>query len=263
MRRLLSLFISVIVMVALTGCTGSSNEEKDQLARIQEAGKIVIGTEGTWAPWTYHDTTGKLTGYDVEVMRAIAEKLGVEAEFKEGCWDGLLQGVGTRFDLIANGVDVTEERQGAYDFTIPYAYNRTVLVVAEGNDEIKDFTDLKGKVAANSIGSTYELLATEYGATTEGVENLADCMQMLMDGRIDFFLNSESSVQDYFLERPDATVKIVNKTEDALSIAFPLPKGDDSKTLREAINKAIQELAEDGTLTRLSEQFFHGSDISK
>ena len=83
----------------------------DQLAQIKERGTITIAMEGTWAPWTYHDESDNLVGYDVEVGTLIAEKLGVEPEFVEGEWDGLLAGLDAgRYDIMVNGVDITEER---------------------------------------------------------------------------------------------------------------------------------------------------------
>lgn len=98
--------------------------ENDALAAIRERGQLIVGTEGTWSPWTYHDESDTLTGYDVEVARRIGESLGVETVFVEGEWDGLLAGMDAgRYDLVINGVEITDERAEKYDFSDPYAYN--------------------------------------------------------------------------------------------------------------------------------------------
>jgi len=166
-KRIIGLLMAFTLAnsMILAGCGAKTEQTGDHLERIQKSGKIIIAMEGQWAPWTYHDESGELVGFDTEVGKAIAKKLGVEAEFVEGEWDGLFTGLdGNRYDAIINGVEITEERQGKYDFTTPYAYIKTALVVADGNDEIKSFDDLNGKKTSNSLGSTYADMAAEKGA---------------------------------------------------------------------------------------------------
>ena len=235
----------------------------DLLSEIKNKGKIVFAMEGQWAPWTYHDDSGELTGYDTEVGRAIAEKLGVEAEFIEGEWDGLFAGLdGGRYDAIINGVEITDERKEKYDFTTPYAYIRTALVVSDDNQDIRSLDDLKGRKTSNSLGSTYADLAAEYGAEVQNVDTLSETIDMLTSGRVDATLNAEVSFYDYLSEHPDAPIKIVALTEEASEVSIPLRKGDETAALRDAVNEAINELSADGTLSDLSKKYF-GSDISK
>jgi len=238
-----------------------SSSVADLLTQIQERGEIIVATEGNWAPWTYHDENDNLTGYDIEVARLIAEKLGVTASFVEGEWDGLLAGLsGGRYDMMANGVDITPERQETYEFSIPYAYNRTAVIVRAEDDSIHSLEDLAGKHTANTISSTYTQLAEEYGAEVTGVDDLNQTMELLLAGRIDATLNSEVTFYDYLRVRPDAPLKVAVLTDDATQAAFPVPKGEIA--LAEAVSEAVEELREDGTLSELSIQFF-GSDISR
>jgi len=247
----------------LVGCGASGSSTDDQLSQIQANGKIVFAMEGQWSPWTYHDESGDLVGYDTEVGKAIADKLGVEAEFVEGEWDGLFTGLDTgRYDAIINGVEITDERSEKYDFSTPYAYVRTALCVSKDNEDITSFDDLAGKKTSNSLGSTYADLAAELGASVENVDTLSETIDMVMSGRVDATLNAEDSFADYFSQHPDADIKIVALSDDASQVAIPLRKGDDSASLREAIDKALEELAADGTLTELSEKYF-GNDISQ
>ena len=234
----------------------------DQLAQIKERGTITIAMEGTWAPWTYHDESDNLVGYDVEVGTLIAEKLGVEPEFVEGEWDGLLAGLDAgRYDIMVNGVDITEERAEKYDFSEPYAYNRTAVITKGDNDTINTLEDLNGKKTANTISSTYAQLAEQYGAEVTGVDDLNQTFELLNSGRIDATLNAEVTFYDYTKEHPDANVKIAVLTQDANEVAIPLRKGEESATLSEAINAAIDELRASGQLKELSEKYF-GTDIS-
>ena len=143
------------------GENGNVGETGDLLSEIQNRGYITVAMEGTWAPWTYHDEEGELVGFDVEVAAAVAEELGVEVRYEEGEWDGLLAGVESgRYDIMVNGVGYTEERAQAYDFSEPYCYNKTALIVRSDNDEISSLEDLEGKTTCNSANSTY-LRSTE------------------------------------------------------------------------------------------------------
>ena len=240
----------------------SDTASGDLLEQIKERGTITIAMEGTWAPWTYHDENDNLVGYDVEVGTLIAEKLGVQPQFIEGEWDGLLAGLDAgRYDIMVNGVDVTPERSEKYDFSEPYAYNRTAVITKEDNDSIHSLEDLKGKKTANTISSTYAQLAEQYGATVTGVDDLNQTFELLNSGRIDATLNAEVTFYDYTKEHPDANVKIAVLTDDANEVAIPMRKGDETASLREAINAAIDELRASGQLKELSEKYF-STDIS-
>ena len=249
---------------AAESAAGSTAEAAsgDLLSEIQAKGTITVAMEGTWAPWTYHDENDNLVGYDVEVATEIAKKLGVEPQFVEGEWDGLLAGLDAgRYDIMVNGVDITPERAEKYDFSTPYAFNRTAVITKADDDSINTLEDLKGKKTANTISSTYAELAEQYGATVTGVDDLNQTFELLLSGRIDATLNAEMTFYDYTKEHPDANVKIAVLTDDANQIAIPMRKGDETAALRTAIDAAIDELRADSTLKALSEKCA-GRDIS-
>lgn len=272
-------FISLLAVlgaagvVQLSGCSASSSTAADAssaagpapvdlLEVIQTRGTLVVATEGAWSPWTYHDESDKLVGYDVEVATALAEKLGVKAEFVEGAWDGLFAGLDSgRYDIVCNGVELTEERALTYDFTVPYGYIHTALAVRSDNTDITTFEDLAGKTTANSIASTYMTLAESYGAEVLGIDTLDETIQMLVAGRVDATLNADVSFYDYLNVHPEADFKIVALTEDASQVCIPVRKGEETATLLAALNEAIEELRADGTLAEISQRYF-GTDIS-
>lgn len=270
-NRIAACLLSLVLLgtAVLAGCSSQSNNQAtgaasgDLLAQIQEKGEIVIAMEGTWAPWTYHDESDELVGYDVEVGKAIAEKLGVTATFVEGEWDGLLAGLDAgRYDIMVNGVGITPDRQEKYDFTTPYAYNRTAVIVRGDYDEISSMEDLNGKKTANTISSTYAEQAEAYGATVTGVDDLNQTIELLLAGRIDATLNAEVVFADYQKAHPEANIKIAAYSDDVERVAIPVRKSADTATLLAAINQALAELDADGTLTELSVKYF-GTDISK
>ena len=267
-------FISLMGVMAaagvlgLTGCSSkdtasstASSAPLNKLDSIQKSGKLVVALEGAWQPWSYHDSSDTLVGYDVEVSRAIAEKLGVEPEYVESDWDSLFAGLDAgRYDMVCNGVEVTEERAKTYAFTTPYGYIHTALAVRKDNEDIHSFEDLKGKTTANSLASTYMELAESYGATVQGIDTLEETIQLLTAGRIDATLNADVSFYDYLNVHPDADFKLVAQTAEASHVAIPVLKSEDTAYL-DALNTAIEDLRADGTLKTLSEKYF-GQDIS-
>lgn len=261
-RRCLAAAAALVLCLALlSGCGGE--KKGDLLAEIQEKGEIVVAMEGTWAPWTYVDENGDLVGYDVEVARAISEKLGVEASFTTGEWDGLLAGLDAgRYDIMVNGVNVTPDRAEKYDFSVPYAYDRMAVIVKGDNDSITKMEDLSGKKTANTISSTYAETARSYGAEITGVDDLAATFELLYSGRIDATLNAEVTYYDYMTQHPEADLKIACLADEADSVAIPMRKGEETKALREAVDQALGELGSDGTLSELAVKYF-GTDISK
>ena len=279
MKRLVSAFLAGAMALSLAACGGAaststvassasasgsaaaSETAASDLDYIKEKGKMVIGYT-VYEPMNYTDADGNFTGFDTELATAVCEKLGVEPEYVESDWDSLFAGLDAgRYDIVCNGVEVTDERAKTYDFTEPYGYIHTALAVRKDNDEITSFEDLKGKTTANSLASTYMELAESYGATVQGIDTLEETIQLLTAGRIDATLNADVSFYDYLNVHPDADFKLVAQTEDASHVAIPLRKGDASATLLDAINTAIEELRADGTLKELSEKYF-GQDIS-
>ena len=263
MKKFMKIILSLIMTVSLAGCSSSDNNsaDKDQLARIKAAGKIVIATEGDWAPWTYHEDSGTLTGMDVELGRLIAEKLGVEAVFEETDFTSILAGVdSTRFDIACNGVGYTDERALKYNFSDPYIYTSKVLIVRESNTDIHSFADLAGKTTANSIGSTYAKIAEDNGATVVTADKFADTISLLIDGRVDATINSKMTFNDYMAAHPNEAIKYVDQTYGD-RVCIPIRQGEDSQSLHDAINDILKELRDNGTLSQLSLKFF-GADYT-
>ena len=255
--RKLLLMVCILAVAALIMNVAAA----DRLAQIKENGKLVIGTEGDWSPWTYHDEkSGDLVGLDVEIGSLIDVGLGVEAEFAETAWDSILAGVESgRFDIACNGVGYTEARAEKYDFSTPYVYTHKVLVTKGDNEEIKSVEDLAGKKTANSASSTYAALAESYGAVNTPVDTLGETIALLIQGRVDATINAQVSIEDYLKEHPDAEIKIV-EVMPGDPVAYPVKKGETD--LINAINEILDEARKDGRLAEISMKYF-GLDLTK
>ena len=235
----------------------------DDLAAIQKAGTIRIGTEGTYAPFSFHQASdNQLVGFDVEIGRAVAAKLGVKAEFVEGKWDGLIAGLNVnRYVAVINQVGISAERQGKYDFSKPYIASAAALIVRDDNNSIKSFADLKGKKSANSISSNFGQLAGRQGAEVVAVQGFNDAIALLLAGRVDATVNDYLSYLDFKKQQPQAKVKVVARDDSAEfgRSGILLRKGQ--APLKTAVDKALDAIIADGTYKQISERYF-GEDLS-
>lgn len=235
--------------------------DKDLLAKVKDEGKLVIGTEGTYAPFTFHDPSGKLTGFDVELAEEVAKRLGVKAEFKETQWDAIFAGLDAkRFDMIANQVGIRPDRQEKYDFSDPYITSAAVLIASKDNDKVKSFEDMKGLNSAQSLTSNYADIAKKNGANIVGVDGFQQAVELLAQKRVDVTVNDKIAFLDYMKQKPDAPIKIVATADDASTSGFMFRKKND--TLVDAVNKALKEMIDDGTYKKISEKWF-GVDVLK
>ncbi|AKO37363.1 amino acid ABC transporter substrate-binding protein [[Haemophilus] ducreyi] len=239
----------------------NSLASNDLLSRIDAKGTISVATEGTYPPFTYHDQTGKLTGYDVEVTRAITEKLGVKVDFKETQWDAMLAGLKAgRFDLVANQVALsTPERQAMFDLSDAYSWSGAALVVRADNRHVKQPADVQGIKVAQSLSSNYGELAVKNGAKVISVDGMAQALLLIQQQRVEATFNNYLALLDYFNKNPTSSLKIIWQDSEQLGAGLVVNKGNQAALAK--INQAIMALHQDGTFKRLGEQFF-GKDIS-
>lgn len=274
--------LAAVAALALAGCsTGGGNSpasgdapsggqsasaadatsEEDALAALQASGVLKVGTEGTYAPFTFHDPqTSELTGYDVEVITAVAEKLGVKPEFSEVKWDGIFAGLESkRYDVIANQVAVTPEREAIYEFSTPYAVSTPVVIVKSDNTDITTVEDVTGKQSAQSVTSNWAELATNAGATVVGVDGFTEAVAAVRDGRVATTFNDNLAALEYFKTTGDKSVKVAlevpgERSEQALAAR-------QGSGLAAVLTTAIEELRAEGVLESIGKKYFD-ADIS-
>jgi cystine transport system substrate-binding protein len=231
------------------------------LDAIKAAGVLKIGTEGTYAPFTFHDASGKLVGFDVEIGEEIAKRMGVEPQFLEGKWDGLIAGLDAqRYDAVINQVGITEERKAKFAFSEPYVASKAALIVREDEDTIKGFGDLAGKKAAQSLTSNYGKMAEKAGAEIVATEGFDQSIALVVQRRADATINDSLSFLDFKKKQPAAPVKIAATEEQAAYSGVIMRQGDPD--LVAAVNEALKAIKSDGTYQRIADKYF-GQDVSQ
>ncbi|MGP9783264.1 polar amino acid ABC transporter substrate-binding protein [Arthrobacter sp. MYb211] len=261
------LAITAVLALALSACGASSTDsasspaaDENLLQHVKDSGVLTVGTEGTYRPFSFHEGD-QLTGFDVEVIEAVGDQLGVEVEFQETQWDGIFAGLEAgRFDVIANQVNVTPERVEKYLLSEPYNFSSGVIVTKSENTDITSFDSLDGKTTAQSLTSSFHDDAKDAGAKIQAVEGWAQAVTLLKQGRVDATVNDKLTFLDSQTTNPDDSIKIAAESEEKSETVVALKK--DQTELRDAINTALEELSADGTLTKISEKYF-GEDITK
>ncbi|MGE9808718.1 MULTISPECIES: transporter substrate-binding domain-containing protein [unclassified Janibacter] len=260
--RLTAIATAALLTSVLAAC-GSSDDDgaaTSELAAVKEAGVLKVGTEGTYAPFTFHDSkTNELTGYDVEVAKAIGKELGVEVEFSETPWDAIFAGLTSkRFDIVVNQVTKNEERAGLYGLSQTYTWSEGVIATRSDDDSINSLADLKGKKSAQSITSNWAQVAKDAGANVQSVEGLTQAVTLLKQKRVDATVNDSLAILDYQKSTGDDSIKVAAKTGDISEQVVATRKDSD---LVAAIDEALTTLTKDGTLATISKTYFD-SDVT-
>ena len=256
-----SLASSLAAVLAAAALLLGGAARADDLDAIRAAKTLRIGTEGTYAPFSFHDASGALVGFDVEIGRKVAEKLGVAAQFLEGKWDGLIAGLDAkRYDVVINQVGVTQERQAKFDFSEPYIRSRAVLITRADNAAITSFASLKGKKSAQSLSSSFARQATEAGAELVGTDGFDQSIQLVITGRADATVNDNLSFLDFHKQKPNAPVKVAAQKDDAEVSAILLRKNNPA--LKAALDTALAAIKADGSYAAIAQKYF-GADVSR
>ena len=248
-RRAGVLAVVLTIVAVLAGACGAKSNT-DALS----SGVLRVGTEGTYAPFSYHDpSNGQLSGYDVDVARAVGDKLGVKVEFVETPWDSIFAALeANRFDVVANQVTITPARQDKYDMSAPYAVGEGVIVTRADDNAITSLADLKGKTAAQSMTSNWAQIARDAGAKVEAVEGFTQAIKLLNQDRVDAVVNDSIAVYAYLAETGDTSVKIAAQAGQKSEQGFAARK---NSGLLAPLNRALDELRSDGTLADISQHY--------
>ncbi|MBR5965792.1 MAG: transporter substrate-binding domain-containing protein [Treponema sp.] len=260
MKRIAS-FLLGIVCFSLSACYKPAS--KDLLDQVKIRGELVIAMEGVWEPWNYHDEHGELVGFDVDVAKEICKRMGLKAKFLEFEWERVLPALEKHeCDIVVSGVEVTSDRRANFYFSKPYAFEKTVLIVKKTTDDIKSFDDLRGRTSANSLNSTYDNLAKQYGAIPIAVDTFDETINLLLENRADSTINSILVYYNYMKNNSNVPIKVAAESDNKCQIAIPCRRETENLSLMLEINKALDSMMADGTLSQLSMKYFE-QDVTK
>ncbi|USX16923.1 transporter substrate-binding domain-containing protein [Oxalobacteraceae bacterium OTU3CAMAD1] len=235
----------------------------DLLATVKARGTLKVALEGTYPPFNYKDQkTGQLAGYDVDVARLLAAKLGVKVEFVSSEWASILAGLSAnKYDVIISQVGINPKREQAFDFSTPYIYSMPQLIVRKDEKAVyTSLADLKGKKLGVGQGSVYEQQAKAVpGIDVRSYAAAPDTMSDLASGRLDAALN-DSLMSAYLLKISKLPIKAGARVGAVERMGIPFHKGNPE--FKAALNKALADVAADGSLKAISIKWF-GTDVSK
>jgi polar amino acid transport system substrate-binding protein len=225
------------------------------LEEIKARGKIIIGTDATYPPMEFHDEKGEIVGFDIDLGRAIARELGVEAEFVDTAWDGIFPALDAKkFDIIMSSTSITEERLKSKAMSDPYYVTSQAIAVKKGNTTIKGPEDLVGKVVAVQIGTTGDLAVSEIeGVEVKRFDTIDKAYMEVMNGRADAVVNDLSEVSYRMKILPDMEiVATFREGEEKYGVTMRQEDTD----LLEAINQTLKKLKDSGEYDEIYKKWF-------
>ncbi len=248
--------------VTLTACGSNSSSSKSSDLGLQKSGTLTIGLEGTFQPYSYRKD-GKLTGFEVDLGKAIAKKLGLKAKFVPTKFDSLIAGLDVdKYDVVINDIAETAQRKQKYLFSTPYIYSKSQLAVKK-NSSINKITDIKGKKVAQTTTSNNATDAKRLGATVTPTDSFQQSIELVEQGRAAGTINSRESFYAYLKQNPKANIKLINSGDQIAVQKIGAIVTKEHPKLQKQISKAIQELRKDGTLKKLSNKYFGGNVTDK
>lgn len=266
MKKILAIcMLLVMSMAVLAGCGG------DNAAKQNGTKKVIVGLDDNFPPMGFKDENNEIVGFDIDLAKEASTRLGREVEFKAIDWSSkeaeLKSG---RVDILWNGLDITDKRKENMLFSEPYMDNRQIIFVAKGNPlNIKDEASLAGKtIGTQSAGTTEEYIdaTPEFKKSLKEVKTYADYISAFMDlenGRIEAVVADEIVGRYYLSKHPEQleAVDVAVGPVSCFGIAFRKDSEKDT-ALRNEVQKVLDEMKADGTLAKISEQWF-AKDITK
>lgn len=241
----------------------STTEDTTSLSYIQDKGTLVLGLDDQLPPMGFLDESGTIIGFDIDVAAKVCEKLGVELVTQSINWDSKQMELDTKnIDCIWNGLSWSEDRAEAMSLSIPYLENHMVLVVPT-DSSYQTMDDLSGKNIALQTGSTAQEAydaepKLKDNTTMVGMDNNMSCLLDVESGASDAALMDET-VANYLIQTGGKNLRVMDDFLYAENYVIGFRKGETQLT--EAVNNALVELKEDGTLAEISTKWF-GSDIT-
>jgi len=256
-KRTILMLVIALCLITL-GC--AQEKKVTEKYKLVKPGTLTVGMDATYPPFEYiNETTKKFEGFDVDLMKAVAQKLGLKVEFKNVAWEGIIPGLlAHKYDCICSAMTITKERAKEVDFSRPYFVASQVIVVRANDNRIHGVKDLAGKVVGVQMGTTGEFFAEKL--IKQGIKfklrlykTTPDALMDLKDGRLDAVI-IDNGIAMWMAKKCPEDYKVIEQrlTHEYYGIAV----AKDNPQLLKAINKALLEIFKDGTYTKIYEKWF-------
>lgn len=260
LRLLIMAFLVVSISALLIACGGGGSDEtasegNSDASSGGEITKLVVGTDATYAPMEYMDENGEIVGIDIDIVKAIAEELGIEVEFKNIGWEPLFPAVDNgEVDFAVSSITITEEREESFDFTDPYYVANQLILVPEDSD-ITSFADLEDKKVSAQINTTGHIVVKELlGETSTNIvaaETMPLAISEMINGNADASVGDNSTVNEYIKNNPNVEVKTIEDDSFEKEYYGLMVKKGNTEVL-ELLNEGIQKIKENGKLAEIT-----------
>ena len=259
-KIILSIFMSAIILMSL-GCSekNSAGTEDNSLQKVKDAGKLVLGLDDTFAPMGFRDDSGEIVGFDIDLAKEVASRIGVELEIKPIDWSSSILSLNKGdIDVLWNGVTINESRKAQINFSKPYLNNRLIIVKPKDRNDINAKEDLAGKVLGVQVGSNDEALQSDpISKEAKEIRKYDVNVNAFLDlraKRIDAVIIDEVAAQYYISEEKVDFVVVENSplTEEFYGIGF---RKTDVELLTE-VDRILDEMKADGKSAEISQKWF-------
>lgn len=267
MRKLSKKLLGILMIFTLTasifvGCKSNADTSKKAtlLDEVKKAEKMRVGLMGTYPPYNFLNEKNEVDGFDADIAKEVAKRIGIKAEFITSEWSGMIAGLEKgKFDVVISQMTITEERKKSMDFSQPYIKNTVNVIISEGNNDIKSIEDFKGKKIGVGLGTNDEKYLKEVAMPKVGnfeVVTYNDVITTLLDlntGRIDATVNNLFAIKPQ-IEKSNLKIKAVGDPikEDFAGIA--IRKGNEE--FLAALDKALEDIKKDGTYKAIFMKWF-------
>jgi ABC-type amino acid transport substrate-binding protein len=249
------LVLVLVVLGSVAMFMASPISWASSLDDIKAKGVLVFATDATYPPFESVDKDGKIIGFDVDVGNEVARRLGLKAQFVNTAWDGIFMGLNAnKYDVIISSVSITPQRQEAYDFSMPYKDSYQILVVKKEEKDNKAKDDLKGRKIGVQIGTTSEKEAKSVAGVGEvkSYNTFVEPFMELAFGRVEAVIVN-GAVANTFVQRYPDKFKITGEPFLYNKQGIVIRKGE--KELKEAIDKVLKQMTDEGWITKLREKY--------
>lgn len=253
-----TIIMTVIIAISIS-CSKKDSTEDNSIQKVKDSGKLILGLDDTFAPMGFRDDSEEIVGFDIDLAKEVASRMGVKLEIKPIDWSSSILSLNKGdIDVLWNGLTINETRKEQINFSKPYLNNRLVIVKPKNRNDINSKNDLAGKILGVQVGSNDEALQSDpISKEAKEIRKYDVNVNAFLDlraKRIDAVIIDEVAAQYYISQEKVDFVVVENSplTEEFYGVGF---RKTDSKLLAE-VDRILDEMKTDGKASEISQKWF-------